>query len=277
VREPASPFGPERPAQTTSAVDGAPPAPVRRRAVRGAVGACLLLAAALLAAGCGTVGVSKPGEGDVTVGKELFLKGCGSCHVLADAGTKGTIGPNLDDAFAQSRRDGLGEATVQSVVRGQIAYPVETPPTGAAGMPKDIFKGDDAESVAAYVASVAAKDAVQGGGGSPTGGTSSPIATTEEEGGGSASTTTETGGGATEAAGADGEAIFKENCAACHTLAAAGATGTVGPNLDDVKPSEDKVAEMVANGGGAMPPFKGALSDAEIAAVAKFVSSSAGK
>lgn len=119
------------------------------------VGLCAALAAALAVTGCGTVGLAEEGEGDVIRGKELYIAGCGQCHVLADAGTVGVIGPNLDDAFLQSRVDGLGQNTIQSVVRTQIAYPIEEPTTGLPGMPADIFTGDDAESVAAYVASVA--------------------------------------------------------------------------------------------------------------------------
>src|SRR6478736_9437230 len=110
----------------------------------------------VFAAGCGSgsVGYSE-GNGDRANGKELFVKNCGSCHTLADAGTKGQIGPNLDYAFLQSRNDGLGESTFVQVVRGQIAYPVVKPSTGAPGMPADILEGQDADDVASYVGSVA--------------------------------------------------------------------------------------------------------------------------
>ena len=79
-----------------------------------------------------------------------------------------------------------------------------------------------------------------------------------------------------QAAAADGKAVFAENCAACHTLKAAGASGTAGPNLDTLKPSAATVAGQVTKGGGAMPAFGGQLSLAEIKAVAAYVSSSAG-
>ena len=65
-------------------------------------------------------------------------------------------------------------------------------------------------------------------------------------------------------------------CVNCHTLAAAGATGTVGPNLDDAKPSADKVVERVTEGKGVMPSFKGQLTDQQIQDVAAYVSSVAG-
>ena len=65
------------------------------------------------------------------------------------------------------------------------------------------------------------------------------------------------GGGAV-----DGKAIFAEaGCGGCHTLEAAGATGTVGPNLDDAKPSKELVIDRVTNGKGVMPPFKDSYSD----------------
>lgn len=112
-------------------------------------------AAGLLLAGCGgTVGYSE-GTGDRSNGKALFTQKCGSCHTLADAGTTGQIGPDLDDAFYASRRDGLGEDTIRQVVRGQIAYPIAETSTGAPGMPTDIVEGQDAEDVASYVAAVA--------------------------------------------------------------------------------------------------------------------------
>lgn len=70
-----------------------------------------------------------------------------------------------------------------------------------------------------------------------------------------------------------GQAVFgRAGCGACHTLAAAGATGKVGPNLDAAKPSADRVVQLVTNGRGAMPPFGGRLSAKEIADVAAFVS-----
>jgi mono/diheme cytochrome c family protein len=66
-------------------------------------------------------------------------------------------------------------------------------------------------------------------------------------------------------------------CGGCHTLADAGSSGNVGPNLDDAKPSYDKVVTQVTNGGGAMPPFKGTLTEQQIADVAAYVSSVAGQ
>ncbi len=84
----------------------------------------------------------------------------------------------------------------------------------------------------------------------------------------------------TEAAGdpAAGKEIFlgTAGCASCHTLADAGSTGAVGPNLDAVKPSYEKVKTQVTNGGGGMPPFGDTLSEKQIEDVAAYVSSVAG-
>ena len=80
----------------------------------------------------------------------------------------------------------------------------------------------------------------------------------------------------TQQASADGKAIFTANCSSCHTLSAAGASGQIGPNLDNLKPSESTVSGQVNKGGGAMPAFAGQLSPAEIKAVAAYVASNAG-
>jgi outer membrane protein assembly factor BamB len=76
---------------------------------------------------------------------------------------------------------------------------------------------------------------------------------------------------------ADGAALFSRSCASCHTLAAAHAKGTVGPNLDQLRPSKTVVARQVTNGGGGMPAFGGRLSVSQIAAIAAYVASTAGR
>jgi cytochrome c6 len=85
--------------------------------------------------------------------------------------------------------------------------------------------------------------------------------------------TTET----TQAAGdaVAGKEVFlgESGCSDCHTLADAGSTGTIGPNLDAVKPSYDKVVSQVTNGGGVMPPFGDKLTEEQIQDVAAYVSS----
>jgi cytochrome c6 len=89
-------------------------------------------------------------------------------------------------------------------------------------------------------------------------------------------TTETTGSGAAGGSEAQGKVIFKTNCSSCHTLSDAGTTGTVGPNLDELAPDEPTVAEQVTNGGGAMPPFKGTLTEEEINEVAAYVAAATG-
>jgi uncharacterized membrane protein len=86
----------------------------------------------------------------------------------------------------------------------------------------------------------------------------------------------ESAASATTADVARGKQVFSTaGCGACHTLADAGSTGSVGPSLDAAEPSAELVAERVRNGQGAMPAFAGTLSDEEIDAVAAYVSSAA--
>jgi mono/diheme cytochrome c family protein len=105
-----------------------------------------------------------------------------------------------------------------------------------------------------------------------------------DNGGGGGSSSTTSGGAAapattgSKAAQAQGAQVFASaGCDSCHTLKAAGASGNVGPNLDDLKPDRQTVARQVTNGGGGMPAFKGQLSPKEINAVATYVSSVAGQ
>jgi mono/diheme cytochrome c family protein len=139
-------------------------------------------------------------------------------------------------------------------VRGQIAY---ADPQGP--MKPNIVTGVDADSVALYIAKCSAN--------ANCGITAASAAPPTSPGGGTTTTT----------AAPNGKQIFTDNCASCHTLKDAGATGNVGPNLDGLKPPEAIVEKQVTNGGAIMPAFKNKLSPAEITAVAKYVSSVAGK
>ena len=94
-----------------------------------------------------------------------------------------------------------------------------------------------------------------------------PYADQADSGGEDTGDDTEGGG---EAA-ADGEALFTDNCGSCHTLSAAGTSGSVGPNLDDTSLDAAAIESIVRDGSGSMPAFGGELSDAEITAVAEYV------
>jgi len=185
------------------------------------------------------------------------VQACGGCHTLADAGTTSTIGPNLDDAFAQAREAGMTSATFTQVVAQQIRWPIQETSTGSPGMPGpdttlprcedvegDGFCVDDQDQaiddIAAYVGAVA-------------------------------------GTGITAEQPTDGKTIFTTNCGSCHTLSDAGTSGAVGPNLDEARPSRETVVDLVTNGRGAMPSFSDSLDQQQIDAVAEYVSGAAGQ
>ena len=113
----------------------------------GIIASGLLVAGAV--AGCG--GLKRFDNPNLVQGKVLFVQKCGACHTLARADTKGTVGPDLDDAFRESIANGLGRSTIEGIVHDQVLYP------NADGvMPAGLLKGSDLNDVAAYVASAAA-------------------------------------------------------------------------------------------------------------------------
>ena len=131
--------------------------------MRGGVRKPLVLAGiAAAAAALGGCELTDSGT-NVVNGKEQFVAKCGSCHVLARAGTTGVVGPNLDQAFQRARKDGFGQSTFEGIVHHQILYPAirpqYDPETGKALplMPGMLVTGEDAEDVAAYVAQAVAK------------------------------------------------------------------------------------------------------------------------
>jgi mono/diheme cytochrome c family protein len=157
-------------------------------------------------------------------GKQLFVTKCGVCHTLSHASTTGSIGPNLDVAFRQDRADGIKPTSIQGLISYWIQYPNANPNSGAV-MPPMLYRGQAAEDVAAYVAAVA----------------STPGQDT-----GALATAVQAKVPVTPAAG---KAVFTGvgSCGGCHTLAAAGTTGTAGPNLtarlaaDCANPASKKV------------------------------------
>jgi cbb3-type cytochrome c oxidase subunit III len=206
---------------------------------------------AVALAACGTGGISK-GPADEERGKQLFLgKGqCAGCHTLAAAGSSSDIGPNLDDAFAEARSGGFKESAIRNIVHEQIKYPGQYSTAGnnpnylQANMPANLVTGQDAEDVAAFVAANAGLQGFSE---------------------------------AQEVKGTNGKLIFQKKCASCHTLKAAAATGTIGPNLDLLKPAFPTAQKQVTNGGIKMPAFKDTLTKAQIDAVARYVAQMAGK
>jgi mono/diheme cytochrome c family protein len=239
------------------------PAPVRRMVML--VG--LTLGVALLA-GCAV----KHPTGNLVEGKVLFDQRCGACHTLSHANTTGTRGPNLDDAFRQDRADGYKSASIEGLVDYWIRYP-----NTQGVMPAGLLTGQKAQDVAAYVGAVAAQPGKDSG-------------------------ALASAGGVTGTSVAAGKAVWLGvgGCGSCHTLAAAGSNGVVGPNLDQRLRSDCASAQSKAIRGatlqkclytaitkpyayipsgyqtGIMPPnFGQSLTHSEITALINFLSSAA--
>jgi mono/diheme cytochrome c family protein len=170
-------------------------------------------------------------DADLDRGRELFIAKCGTCHKLSEAATTAEIGPDLDAAFLAAREQGMDRDTIEGVVQHQIENPrPASPDQPEIYMPANLVTGTDAENVAAYVGSVAGIEGIE-----------PPLAP-----------------------GGEGGQVFANNgCGSCHTLEAAGATGNVGPNLDEVMPGQspgqiresiiDPAAEIVSGFGNVMP------------------------
>jgi mono/diheme cytochrome c family protein len=188
---------------------------------------------------------------DLERGRDLFGARCGTCHALAEAGTTADIGPDLDAAFAAARAEGNDADTIEGVVQSQIENPRPANPEQTnIYMPAELVTGQDAEDVAAYVASVAGIPGIE----------------------------------PPEAPGGPGGQVFADNgCGSCHTLQAAGTTGTIGPDLDQNLPGqsaqqiEDSITDPdadVVSGfpAGTMPANYGTLiTPEEIDALVEFL------
>lgn len=216
---------------------------------RAVVAAALALAAALATAGC------NKDAGDINRGKQLFVARCGTCHQLADANTGGNIGPNLDDAFHAARMAGMDSDTVAGVVKAQVENPRPSGQNPSASMPADLASGQALDDIAAYVGAVAG-----------------------------------TGIKPPKVPGGVGGQVFLNNqCSGCHTLKAAKAAGTTGPDLDQVIPgmSAAQIKQSIVNPNakitpgypaGVMPSnFGQTIPPAQLNALVKFLMQYAGK
>lgn len=202
-------------------------------------------ASVVVASGCGTT------SGDTARGRELFRTNCGTCHTMAQAGTSGTQGPNLDDAFAAAREIGQDSDTVEGIVRAQVENPRPSNGDPAVSMPADIVTGQELDDVAAYVGEWA---------GVP-------------------------GAAPPEVEGGPGAQVFANNgCGGCHKLEGVeGATGITGPDLSEVLPGvpaskiEEDIVDPnkeIAQGypSGVMPEtFGTSLSEEELAQLVEFL------
>lgn len=222
-----------------------------RNTVRTAFAALGAVALALALGACGR------NDPNLETGKAKFVEKCGSCHTLARAGTAGTTGPDLDTAFQAALRDGMDRDTIEGIVHKQVLHP-----RSDSQMPAGLVKGEDATDVAAYVGYAADRSGDDQG----------ALAT------------------AGLAQAKTGDQIFTAaGCAGCHTFGPAKSTGTIGPNLDELKTQaakmekgksadeyvreslEDPGAFLVKGYPNAMPSFKGRLTDAQIQALIDFL------
>lgn len=171
----------------------------------------LAFALAIFAAGCGGTTTA-----DIDRGRTLFIEKCGACHTMAQAGTSSTVGPNLDYGFAAAREAGMDGETIKGVVIPQVQHPRPSTDNPTVSMPANLVTGRDLEDVAAYIGRYAGVE----------------------------------GAAPPQVEGGPGAQVFADfGCGGCHVLAAAGSTGSAGPDLDKVLPgqSRDKIHEDIVD------------------------------
>ncbi len=201
--------------------------------------------ALLTASGCGVAQ-----SGNVDRGQQLFTSKCAKCHALKDAGSTGALqGPDLDAAFAQARASGMDSDTIAGVVKAQVENPRPSTDNPSVSMPAELVTGEDLDDVASYVASVAGAPGIKG----------------------------------PQLPDDPGASVFANNqCSGCHTLKAADAAGTTGPDLDQVIPRQtaaevkksivDPSAKIVQGYPDVMPQNFGQLiSPQELDALVQFL------
>jgi plastocyanin len=111
-----------------------------------------LVGAGLVLLGAGGCSQVKHANADLIEGKQAFVAKCGACHTLERAGTKGSVGPDLDEAFRYDVAEGLRRSAIRTVVEGQVENP-----NRYGVMPKGLASGATLHNIAAYVAESAAR------------------------------------------------------------------------------------------------------------------------
>ena len=218
----------------------------------------LLVAAGAVVGVAALAGCDLQENADTDAGRTLFVEKCGTCHALKEAGTQAEVGPNLDAAFQAARDTGMDNDTIEGVVESQSENPRVTDEDSPSFMPANLVEGQDAQDVAAYVAEFAGVPGVK-----------PPIPPD---------------------AGPGAEVFLSQGCGSCHTLSELGdiATGTVGPNLDDVLPGQSpkQVEQSIVDPNakieqgfpsGVMPETYGDLPSKDIQDLVDFLVQSAGK
>jgi mono/diheme cytochrome c family protein len=246
---------------------------------RRVLAATAIVAAGLVATACGSESISQKAENDkpnIANGAKLFAARCSGCHTMDVAGAQG----GATRVHDRERPDGPN-FNVRRETSDSVLYAIRNGGFSGAIMPENIVVGREANDVAAFLSKYAGGErkgnditpqSQPGAGGGNTTSTQQDTTSTQQD---TTSTpeagTTSTSTGGTQQAAAQGKQIFTQNCAGCHTLKDAAASGKVGPNLDDLKPDEPTTERQVTNGGGPMPAFKGQLSAKQIQDVAAYV------
>jgi mono/diheme cytochrome c family protein len=207
--------------------------------------------ALLIVSGCGVAE-----SGDVERGEQLFTSKCASCHALKDAGSTGALqGPDLDAAFAQARASGMDSDTIAGVIKSQVENPRPSTENPSVSMPANLVTGDDLDDVASYVASVAGVPGIEG----------------------------------PQLPDDPGAQVFAGNqCSGCHTMKAADAAGTTGPDLDELIPGQsaaqvkksivDPSAKLTPGYADLMPGYFGErISPQDLDALVRFLLEYAGQ
>lgn len=201
----------------------------------------LIFVAASLLLAIVAVGCSGTTTADVERGRTLFIEKCGACHAMAQAGTTSTVGPDIDYSFAAAREAGMNDETIKGIVIPQVLHPRPSTDNPTVSMPAEIVTGRDLEDVATYIGRYAGVE----------------------------------GAAPPQVEGGPGAQVFADSgCGGCHTLAAAGSSGSAGPDLDQVLPGRDRQQihedlvdpdAVIAQGypSGVMPSFD-SLSEQEL-------------
>lgn len=166
----------------------------------------------------GGANLSVSAIGSPATGQALFdSKHCSDCHSYNGHG--GSDAPPLD--FMRGHLSAREIAGMAGTIWDHL--PKMLPHFKEEGVPLPSFTPGQMADLIAYLH------------GGPPGGAARTATT--------APTTTATGGATAAAAAAQGKQLFAaQSCGSCHTFAAAGATGTVGPNLDKALPADAKKA-----------------------------------
>ena len=208
------------------------------------------MAVALLLSACGTGGSVVNASSDKENGRKLFQEKCAGCHTLAAAGSTATIGPNLDDSFAESRYEGFKESAILDIVHDQIKFPGQYP-----------VKQNDPEYLQANMPA-------------------NLVTRAERDRRGCVCRGKRRQGRFRRGASRhrnERQADLHHEVRRLSHAEGRGDDRDAGPNLDLLKPSFAVAKNQVIHGGGIMPAFKGVLTDAQINAVAKYVADHAGK